>query len=196
MPLLKAGPEIFPTSIFELPEAEFPWWVAHVRSRQDKALGRYLLPLEIPFYLPQRQKSTCHSGRTRVSYLPLFPGYLFFRGSAALRQAVLRSNLTVRILPVFDQGLLTLELRQLQALRESGAVLTPYPPIAPGDPVRIVDGPFQGYRGVVLRERGGLRLLVSVSVLRKVVAVEFERDVLASVHPQPRSAERLRSAVA
>ena len=56
MPLLKREPEIFPHGLFELPEAGFPWSVAHTRSRQEKALLRHLSPLRIPFYLPQAVK--------------------------------------------------------------------------------------------------------------------------------------------
>jgi hypothetical protein len=33
-----------------------PWWVAHVKSRQEKTLARHLQPLGIPYYLPQREQ--------------------------------------------------------------------------------------------------------------------------------------------
>jgi transcription antitermination factor NusG len=50
--------------------------------------------------------------------------------------------------------------------------------------VRVVEGAFEGYVGVVLRERGVERLLVSVSLLRRTVSVEFEREMLAPVPPR------------
>ncbi len=196
MALLKREPEIFPEGIFGLPEADFPWWVAHTRSRQEKALTRYLLPLQIPFHLPLREKRSRRSGRTFISYLPLFRGYVFFRGSGAERHAALRSNLIVRVLDVPDQALLTRELGELRELQRMGASLVPYTPIAPGDVVRVADGPFQGYSGVVVRGASRPRLVVSISVLRKAVAVEFERDVLVPVRSPQRSAEDVRSAVA
>src|SRR5262245_11980370 len=111
MPLLKRGTEIFPHGVFELSEAEYPWCVAHVRSRQEKVLARHASPLEVPFYLPQGPKETRRGGRRFVSYLPLFPGYFFFRGTGPQRTAVLRSNVVVRLLEVPDQELLTRELR-------------------------------------------------------------------------------------
>jgi len=181
MPLLKWNMDLFPASLFELPESDFPWWVAHVRSRQEKALARNLFPLEIPFYLPQREKRIRRAGRAFVSYIPLFPGYLFFRGSVAQRSAALRSKLIVKVLEVTDQGLLEGELLQIRRLQETGADLVPFHDLVPGDPVRVVDGPFKGYTGVVLRARGKVRLLVSISMLRQVVAVEFEREVVAPI---------------
>ena len=63
MPLLQRGPEVSPSGLFELSEAELPWWVAHTRSRQEKALARYLLPLGIPFYVPQQEKRIRREGR-------------------------------------------------------------------------------------------------------------------------------------
>ena len=194
MPLLKRETEMFPQSLFELPETDFPWWVAHVRSRQEKVLARHIAPLEVPFYLPQCENGRRRGGRRLVSHLPLFPGYLFFRGSASQRIAVLRSNVVVRLLEVPDQELLTRELRELRALQEAGATLTPYVPIAPGSTVRVVEGPFSGYTGKVLRERSRLRLIVSISMLRQAVAVEFSRETLVLVAP-PQSLDRSRSAV-
>ncbi len=126
MPLLKWNVDLFPAGLFELPENDFPWWVAHVRSRQEKALARNLFPLEIPFYLPQREKRIRRAGRAFVSYIPLFPGYLFFRGSAAQRSAALRSKLIVKVLEVTDQGLLAGELLQIRRLQETGADLVPF----------------------------------------------------------------------
>ena len=180
MPLLKRGPEIFPQALFELTENESPWFVAHTRSRQEKALARYLLPLRIPFYLPVTERVVRRRGRTLTSYLPLFPGYVFLRGRSVERVAALRSNLIARVLEVREQDLLSRELEELRRLQLSGASLEPAPLYAPGDPVRITDGPFRGYRGTVLQERGRLRLIVSVSMLRQSVAVELDR---ASVLP-------------
>jgi transcription antitermination factor NusG len=196
MPLLKREVEISHPDLFELSEAEHPWWVGRTRSRQEKALARILLPLGVPFYVPQRQKTIRRSGRTRVSYLPLFPGYVFFRGAGEQRLAALRSGFIVGLLDVPDQALLQRELVQLRLLQESGAELTPYEELRPGDPVRITEGPFTGYSGVVLRGQARLRLVVSITMLRKTVAVEFDRAVLTPARPVRRLEGETRTAVA
>jgi transcription antitermination factor NusG len=195
VPLLKRGPEVFPQDLFELSPAELSWAVAHTRSRQEKALVRHLEPLGIAFYLPQLERRVRRSGRQFVSYIPLFPGYVFLRCDAAARTAVFRSQLVVRLLEVSDQDLLHGELRQLRALQESGAALTPYAPLVAGDMVRVADGPFRGYRGRVVREQSGLRLIVAVSILRQNVAVEFDRSCLTR-EPRATADGEDRSAVA
>jgi transcription antitermination factor NusG len=195
MPLLKWTSDLFPSELFGLSPRDFPWWVAHVRSRQEKALSRHLLPLEVPFYLPQREKRVRRAGRTFVSYHPLFPGYLFFRGSAAERSTALRSNLIVKVLEVRDQDLLASELLQIRQLQEAGASLVPYSDVVPGDAVRVTDGPFRGYLGVVTRIQGRTRLLVSISMLRQAVAVEFDREVVTPVDSST-DRQKVRSAAA
>jgi transcription antitermination factor NusG len=178
MPLLKREPDVFPADLFESFPAE-PWVVAHVRSRQEKVLARYLAPLRIAFYAPQREKRTRRNGRNFVSYLPLFPGYVFLRADASARAHVRRSGVIVRLIEVPDPDGLQRELAQIHRLQRSGARLSPCRPLETGEAVRVVDGPFQGYWGIVVRERGAERLLVSVSLLRKTVSVEFEREMLA-----------------
>src|SRR5450756_2194774 len=179
MPLLKREPDLFPQDLFDLPVEKHPWWVAHVKSRQEKALARYLQPLGIPYYLPQREQKIRRAGRNFVSYLPLFPGYLFFRGTDDDRYAAHRSNLVAQVIDVIDQPLLDAELGRLRALQESGLPLVSHPYLEPGSAVSITEGQFRGYEGIVVRAKGQLRLVVSVSLLRTSVAIEIDREALA-----------------
>jgi len=183
MPILRKESDIFPETLFDLPTEQAPWEIAHLRSRQEKAVARLLLDAGMPFYLPQIKQTSKKSGRTFVSHLPLFPGYIFLRRVEGLRQTLWRTSAIANMIEVPDQAELTGELLQIRQLQASGAVLTPRADLAPGDAVRITDGAFAGYSGVVVEERGSLRLIVSVSILKKSVAVEFPRELLAHVKP-------------
>ncbi|HEV3075627.1 MAG TPA: transcription termination/antitermination NusG family protein [Thermoanaerobaculia bacterium] len=187
MPILKSEVALSPPDLFDLPD--LPWRVAHVRSRQEKELARLLLRLNVPFYLPLAEKQVRRAGRRFVSFLPLFPGYLFFRGARgplglpAESGAPRWDDRLVSTLEVPDQPRLDAELRVLWRLQQSGAAFEDFPYLAPGDAVAVIDGPFQGLRGTVLREKGRTRLVVSVSFLRQSVAAEFEREALAPARP-------------
>jgi transcription antitermination factor NusG len=193
MPILRKESDIFPEDLFDLPTAEAPWEIAHLRSRQEKAVARLLFDGGKPFYLPQMEEKKKNSGRTLVSHLPLYPGYIFLRRVKGLRETLWRTSAVVNMLEVSDQGQLTGELLQIRRLQASGALLTPRVELAPGDAVRIEDGAFRGYTGVVIRERGSLRLIVSLSILRKSVAVEFPREVLAQLKPNEAAGDRRRA---
>jgi transcription antitermination factor NusG len=175
MPILKREADAYPESIFEMDQ---PWWVAHLRSRQEKVLARYLREYHIPFYLPQMEKRVRRSGRTFISYLPLFTGYVFFRGGRDEKLRAVKSNVIVNLLEPPDQGEISAELRQLRELQLTDVPLVPYPYIGPGDTVLITEGAFQGYRGVVLKEKGITRLIVSVSFIRQSVVLEIDREFI------------------
>ncbi|MEA2235614.1 MAG: hypothetical protein QOC81_338 [Thermoanaerobaculia bacterium] len=178
MPLLPKEADLFPDDLFALTADSFPWHVTHVRSRQEKVLARRLLDQQIPFYLPQVEHVSERSSRRFRSYVPLFPGYVFLRGDARGRDVALRSGVTVRIIEVEDQDLLGAQLAQIRRLQLAGASFEVYEDLLPDDVVTIMKGPFSGYSGVVVRSARGDRLVVSVSLLRKNLAVEFERPVL------------------
>jgi transcriptional antiterminator RfaH len=187
VPILKSEVALAPPDVFDLPD--LPWRVAHVRSRQEKELARRLLRAEVPFYLPLAEKRVRRAGRWFVSHLPLFPGYVFFRGPCAsepVRRA-LWDERVVSVLEVPDQPRLVAELRTIRRLQESGAALEAHPYLGPGDAVEVVEGPFRGVLGTVLRSRSRRRLVVSVTFLRQSVAVEFERGALAPARPVSRT---------
>ena len=178
MPLLAKELELHPGDLFSLQYERWPWSVAHTRSRQEKVLARALAEKNVPFYLPQIEKRRVRAGRNLVSHLPLFSGYVFVRGGADARDVARRSGVVVAIIDVDDQQRLDGELRQIRELQLAGASLELHDPIETGDVVKINDGVFRGYRGIVLREKGRERLLVELTLLRKAVAVEFARDAL------------------
>ncbi|HKO58255.1 MAG TPA: transcription termination/antitermination NusG family protein [Thermoanaerobaculia bacterium] len=190
MPILHKECDIFPDDLFDLPILDAPWEIAHLRSRQEKTVARLLLEGRMPFYLPQVKQTKRTSGRTFVSHLPLFPGYIFLRRVAGLRQTLWRTSAVANMIEVPDQAELAAELLQIRKLQASGAILTPHDDLIPGDTVRITDGAFSGYSGIVVKEKGSLRLIVSVSILRKSVAVEFPRELLARSKPSKPGRDR------
>ena len=177
MPLLRKEIDFYPDGLFALPVDEYPWGVAHVRSRQEKVLARHLFRNGIPFYLPLTEERRKRAGRILVSHLPLFPGYVFHRAPEGRRDVLWKSEVIANLIPVEDREQLTHELEQLRLLQAAGAALKPYQAILPGEPVRIAEGAFAGYSGIVLRGRHD-RLVVRVSLIRQAVLVEFDRDVL------------------
>ncbi len=185
MPLLKAEVDCFPDHLFEFGTGDYPWIVAYVRSRQEKKLARHLINREVPFYLPIQSRETRRSGRRFTSHLPLFPGYVFFRGRSTERRLAAQSNLIVNTLEVLDQSRLNAELGELSRLQRAGIPLIPHPYLGPGDFVEICEGSFKGYRGAVVREHGSTRLVVSISLLRRSVAAEFDREILVPSRPRP-----------
>jgi len=180
VPLLKLEPDLSPDDLFDLPPERFPWWVVHVKSRQEKLLARECRRRGVPFYLPLRQQKLVRAGRRRTSWLPLFPGYLFVRGDLEHeRLEVLKTNLCVNVLRVLDQEGLGHDLGQVRRLQEMGLPLRRHPELEKGSVVRIEEGPFEGMTGCITSLKGKNRFIVSVRFIHRSVSVELDRDELA-----------------
>ena len=187
MPILKREPDFHPEALFELPTERYPWWVIQVRSRQEKLLARECRTRGVPFYLPLREYRNPRDPRRRTSWLPLFPGYLFVRGDVEHeRLELLKTNLCVHVLPVFDQEDLARDLGQVRRLQELGLPLRSHPELTKGSVVRVAEGPFEGMTGRVTSLKGKDRFVVSVRFIHRSVSVELPRDALVPGEKGPR----------
>jgi transcription antitermination factor NusG len=68
------------------------------------------------------------------------------------------------------------EIAAVRAVVTSGLAVEPWPYLENGQRVCIYKGPITGVSGVVLDSKPGKRLIVSVTMLRRSVAVEVEAD--------------------
>lgn len=186
MPILKHESDLFPEHLFDLPIDVSPWWVAHLKSRQEKVASRESRLRGIPSFLPQYEKSVRKDGRTRTAFLPLFSGYLFFRGGFDERAEMLMTNLCVRILEVKDQDSLDFDLRQIHRLQLSGVPIVSHPDtgLKPGDTVRIKDGPFRDISCVIVKKRRETHLIVAVRFINRFVSVEVPRESVVKEQPR------------
>lgn len=180
MPLLPKEIDFQPETLFALPVESHPWWVAHVRSRQEKVLARHLASNGVPFYLPLVESRQRRAGRMLRSFRPLFPGYVFFRGDDA-REVVFKTRTLANLIDVPDQDRFGSELAQIRDLQVAGASFRVLEELVAGDPVRITNGPLRGYSGIIADERSRNRMIVQLSLLRQSVLVEVDRDVLRRV---------------
>ncbi len=186
MPILKKENDMYPESLFSDPlicNSEVrDWWCLYTRSRQEKELARRLTGLKIPHYapmIPKRYRSP--NGRIRTSYIPLFPNYVFFLGNEDERMDALATNCISRCTKVTERQRFIADLQQIQSLIGSGIPMTPEGRLEKGNRVRIKNGPFAGYEGVVLRREGKTRFVLSLHFLQKGVSVEMDEGSLEPI---------------
>jgi transcription antitermination factor NusG len=157
------------------------WWVAHTRSRNEKALAHDLMAKNISYFLPMTWKVRRQTHRTIRSLLPLFTGYLFFCGDERARVELLKTNRVAHLLDVKDQeGFLRELVRFEQALR-AGAPLVPHKYIEAGQWCRVIAGPLMGLEGIVVQTRGDTRLVLQIDMLGQAASVEIGMDMIEPV---------------
>jgi len=184
MPILAEETSVYPATLLDdLPNdvSDRLWWVLYTKARQEKALARFLLSRQIPFYLPLVKKTTAGRARSLVSHTPLFAGYVFLYGTKEERLRSLTTNRVSRTLTIDDPDRLQFDLRQLRRLIVADAPLTVESRLSAGQRVRVRHGAFADLEGTVLTRRGKTRLLVSVDFLQQGASVEIDDHLLEPV---------------
>jgi transcription antitermination factor NusG len=73
------------------------------------------------------------------------------------------------------------DISRIRAIQASGLPSRPWPYMHAGQRARIERGALAGLEGVLIREKDALRVVVSVELLRRAVAVEIDRDIIRAV---------------
>jgi transcriptional antiterminator RfaH len=178
MPILPLEPDLFPADLLDRADSDWAiaqWWALYTLPRREKDLVRRLRRLGISHYAPLvKRRTRSPAGRKRISFVPLFPSYVFLAGSPEDRYQALASKCVARCLDVPDAPLLVRDLQQIRRLIEAEAPLTPESRLQPGMKVRIRSGSLAGLEGVVIKRRGVARLLVAVEFLQQGASVQLE----------------------
>jgi transcription antitermination factor NusG len=155
-----------------------PSWLAlSVKSRHEKSVQRILDYKGYTTSLPLCTRwHTRHSGTAWESEKPLIPGYVFVLHDLQNPFHIVTTPGVVKFVG-FGDGPSAIPAAEIEALERLAASQLPigrcsYTRI--GEQVELVAGPLKGLAGIVVRESGATRLVVSVSLLRRSVFVEIE----------------------
>lgn len=154
------------------------WYVLHTRSRQEKALAQTLAAMRCEHFLPLVRQQRLWGRRKEIIEAPLFPGYLFLRGSREELYEADRTGRVAHIIDVTNQAQLEQELAAIRAALASELVVDPYPFLQQGVRVTVRSGPLRGVEGRVESRCSMERLILSVNVLGQACAVEIDAALL------------------
>lgn len=154
------------------------WFALRVRPRTEKLVAEALRGKGYEQFLPLCRQKRQWSDRVAEVDFPLFPGYVFSRFDVTERQPIVTIPAVIQVVgfgkaphPV-DDG----EIEALQALVRSRLALEPWPFTHVGRRVRITRGPLAGAEGLLEAVKSRHRLIVTVSLLQRSVAVEIPAD--------------------
>lgn len=156
-----------------------PWYAIRVQSKFENHVSTALRGKGYEEWLPQYRERCCWSDRVRELDRPLFPGYLFCRFD--VRDRLLPILTTPGVVAIVGAGKTPIsvsdeEIATIQMVIRSGLPALPWPCLATGDRVYVETGPLAGVEGIVLDVDKTYKLVVSISLLQRAIAVEIERD--------------------
>ncbi|MBZ5701431.1 MAG: UpxY family transcription antiterminator [Acidobacteriia bacterium] len=163
--------------------AEPHWYAAYTCAQHEKRVAEQLAERVVEHFLPLYASVRQWKDRRVRLELPLFPSYIFVRLALRDRLRVLQVPSVVRL--VGFGGLPTaLPDEQMEILRAGlGGELRaePHPFLTEGRRVRVVRGSLAGMEGIVVRKKKQMRLVVSVELIQRSMAVEMDAGDLQPV---------------
>jgi len=165
--------------------AKSQWFALRTAAGREKAVASHLRSKGYEEFLPVSRSRRQWMDRVKELELPLFSGYLFCRFDFNQRLPILVTPGVKLIVglgklptPVSDA-----EIAALRRVVASGAVAEPHEYLAIGQRVRIREGSLAGLEGILVEAKNSLRMILSVELLRRSVAVEVDRAALAPAAP-------------
>ena len=159
---------------------EARWYAAYTSSNHEKRVAEQMGVRGMEHFLPLYASiRRWRNGRVTLQR-PLFPGYVFVH-------IALREKLRVQQIPGvawlvgFDGTPAALPEEEIEALRTglgTGMQAEPHPYFTVGRRVRVTSGPMAGLQGILRRRKNNARLVVSLHLIQRSMAVEIdEADV-------------------
>jgi transcription antitermination factor NusG len=155
----------------------WPWFAIMAKTCREKTASLLLENAGYECFVPTSKYMRRWSDRMKEIEVPLFPGYFFCRMNPHNRLPVLMTPGVIQIVgvgkaprPVDEE-----EVAAIQRAAKSGLPTMPWPYVEIGHTVRIEEGPLRGLTGIVFKIKSGVKLVLSVSLLQRSVAVEIDR---------------------
>lgn len=162
------------------------WYAAYTCANHEKRVAGELDARSVEHFLPLYGSVRRWKDRRVQLDLPLFPGYVFVRLPLCERLRVLQIPSVVRLVgfgalpvPLPDE-----EMELMRSGLSQSAVAQPYPFLTVGRRVRITAGPFAGLEGILKRTKSDFRVVVSIDIIQRSVAVDIDIAEVCAVGPQ------------
>jgi transcription antitermination factor NusG len=152
------------------------WYAAYTCANHEKRVAAELLAREVEHYLPLYKSVRRWKDRRVQLELPLFPGYVFVRLALCDRMRVVPIPSLVRLVGFngLPAALADEEMEILRLGLGQSLLAEPHPFLTVGRRVRIAGGPFAGLEGVLKRKKSNLRVVVSLELIQRSVAVDVD----------------------
>lgn len=159
------------------------WYAIRVKSNREKMVAASLEYRGFEPFLPLYRARRQWSDRVRDVELPLFDGYVFCRLDVRLRLPALTIPGVLMFVEINKTPIPVdaSEIASLQAIASSGHAAAPWPYLETGQRMRIERGVLKDLEGFVVEVKNHWRVIVSVTMLQRSVAVEVDRDSICPI---------------
>ena len=159
------------------------WYALYTCANHEKRVAAQLRVRTVEHFLPLYSSVRRWKDRRVQLEYPLFPGYVFVRLALRDRLRVLEIPSVVRLVG-FNGQPTALPAEEMEILRSGLSQrlrAEPHPFLTIGRQVRITGGPFAGLEGVLKRKSNSLRVVISLNLIQRSMAVAVDVAEVAPI---------------
>jgi len=152
------------------------WYAVYTCANHEKHVAAEIAARGAEHFLPVYRSVRRWKDRRVTLDLPLFPGYVFVRLPLRDKLRILQVPSVVHFVS-FNGLPAALPDDEVEALRSGlghGLHAEPHPFLTVGRRVRITGGPFAGLEGILKRRKSGARVVVSMDLIQRSIAVDVD----------------------
>jgi len=160
------------------------WYAVYTKHQHEKGASEVLARKGFDVLLPLYKAAHKWKDRTKLVFQPVFPCYVFLRSTMDRKLEILTTpgvfwlvGNAGRACPIPES-----DIDAIRRITRSGARMEPHPYLNCGEHVRVQSGPLTGVKGILTRIKNRYRVVISVELLQKAVAVEVDAAI---VEPLP-----------
>jgi transcription antitermination factor NusG len=170
-----SGAEILPADEVQA-FVEPRWYAAYTSANHEKRVADQLAGRGVESFLPQYESVRKWKDRKVRLQMPLFPGYVFVHLALQNRLKVLQVPGVAYLVGFAGRpaAVPEEEFARIRGFLEKGLRAVPHPYLEAGRRVRVRNGPLEGMEGIVARRKNGNRLVVSLELIQRAIAVDLD----------------------
>lgn len=164
--------------------SELHWHALYTCPRHERRVAQQIEQRSISCFLPVYRSMRRWKDRRKELELALFPGYMFVRLALKDRLRVLQLPSAVRLVSFHGEPAVVpdADVENLRQQLSRGAKCEPHPYLRVGRRVRVNHGPMQGLEGILVRRKDDCRVIFSLDLIMRSIAVEVDE---ADLEPAP-----------
>ena len=152
------------------------WYAAYTSANHEKRVADQLAVRGVESYLPQYDSVRQWKDRKVRLQMPLFPGYVFVHLALQSRLKVLQVPGVAYLVGFAGRPVAVPEeeFGRIRGFLQKGLRAEPHAYLEAGRRVRVRSGPLEGMEGIVVRRKNGNRLVVSLELIQRAMAVDLD----------------------
>jgi transcription antitermination factor NusG len=170
-----------------LPIEKDSWFAVQVTPRHEKKVDASFQQQNYDHFLPMCRTRRNWSDRVKVIEQPLFPGYVFVRTRTCSVGKIYHTPGIIRIVSFGGRpcSVPDIQIEALQRIIDSKRDICSIPYLAVGQKIQIVTGPLSGLTGIISHFKNCGRLIISVDLIMRSIAVEIDGSEVAPLSSAP-----------